>query len=262
VFECDFQDPADAAAADVAAQNLHQGRYSRSVSSRADSDHPASSSNQPWEWWCELDLFVAALKHCSSLTNLHVADDRLTDAHLVAILPSMPLLQSLRVDSGHVSSLSFLAAAPPLPSQLNELELRHCEFSPSHVRFLTLHECCWELDAAVLVALTPGADGFLKDCWPRLNSSATAGREKERDDIASTPAAAAASASSDSSSRSKRPADDTASSDQPAAKRGPPRQFHAEPRLEQPQLPRDALQSIFVFLDREDFPTLTWTCQQ
>jgi hypothetical protein len=127
---------------------------------------------------CDVDLLVAALQHGTSLTDLDINSDAFVDAHLAAVLPSMPLLERLGIDSDSVTSLLFLSCAPHLPSSLTSLTLQQCKLSPpSQVRCLQglrALEClelrlCFTtpLDEFTRETLTPGDEGFEKDCrWP------------------------------------------------------------------------------------------------
>jgi hypothetical protein len=76
------------------------------------------------------DRLVAGLQHCANVTELRL--DRcngLSAVHFAELLPRLPRLQSLKLSSLHISSLSFLALAP-MTSQLSTLWLNHCAQLP------------------------------------------------------------------------------------------------------------------------------------
>lgn len=107
---------------------------------------------------CDLDLLVAALQHCTALTHLTLDKDTFAQAHLAAVLPSMPLLTELH-----------------LHSTMKNLNLGMCCLSAAEIRFLQqlrslgIHQCFVSpLDAFTLLMLTPGSESFMHDWWPNL----------------------------------------------------------------------------------------------
>jgi hypothetical protein len=127
---------------------------------------------------CDLDLLVAALKHCTILTDLELLNEAFTAVHLSILLPLMPLLHTLTIISAGVTSLAFLTKATHLHTTLNTLRLMDCNLAASEIRSLKplraleelyLDRCFTApLDANSLTMLTPDADGFMREWWPKL----------------------------------------------------------------------------------------------
>jgi len=76
------------------------------------------------------DRLVAAVQHCTNITRLRLDRCRgLTAVPLAELLPRLPRLQSLVLDSLRIDSLSFLAQSP-LTGQLSSLTLSYCSQLP------------------------------------------------------------------------------------------------------------------------------------
>ena len=75
----------------------------------------------------EPEQMIQGVEQCKQLTHLSVTGDRLTSAHLCALLSLMPVLCQLRLASmPKLESLHFLSASEPLQRSLTSLTLVSC----------------------------------------------------------------------------------------------------------------------------------------
>lgn len=69
---------------------------------------------------------VTAVQHCSRLTALFVLGSRINGSHLAALLPSLPMLQSLKLSHSNEIDSTHAFTSGPVVSTLRSLELSMC----------------------------------------------------------------------------------------------------------------------------------------
>jgi hypothetical protein len=127
----------------------------------------------------DVSLLMSAIAQCRRIHTLQVAHIGLNDGHLCVLLPSLPRIRDLTIDSDTLTDLSFASHVSHLSLTLESLTLRHGKSlslvethhlrSLRNLRRLEFHHTFKSaLDEHTRACFTPSSACFLRSFWPHL----------------------------------------------------------------------------------------------